>query len=302
MSEPNRSHLPSVPVPILPACSEESSGSGGFFVAAMLDHILPARIPGGALKLLRFLMVAGLALLAGCGEGVDLSLRGAQAPELASDPPSSLRILVIGGTSGTGLETARLALERGHEVIVSARRPERMQLTLPRLQTMKGDITDAASVADLVEGVDAVVIAVGISPTRDPVTVFSTGTANVLQAMKQHSVERLVAVTGIGAGDSRGHGGFFYDTILQRFVLASIYKDKDRMEDLILDSDGNWTIVRPGFLIDDAARKEYRVIEDLEGVVAGDIARADVAHFIVSALEEGSYAQHSVLLTYPAGR
>ncbi|MGK0499930.1 MAG: putative NADH-flavin reductase [Oceanicoccus sp.] len=49
-------------------------------------------------------------------------------------------------------------------------------------------------------GSDAVVIAIGIGPTRKPVSVFSEGTVNILNAMQQNGLERIIVVTGIGAG------------------------------------------------------------------------------------------------------
>ena len=247
--------------------------------------------------LLRILCLACLLIIAACTPKPDTSAWGTQAPVLEQPPSSELRILVIGGTSGIGLETVKLAVQRGHQVVATARRPERMTLTHQNLQTVKSDILDAQSVSTVTGNVDAVVVAIGIPPTREPVSLFSDGTANVLSAMAQHSVGRLVVITGIGAGDSRGHGGFFYDNILQRFLLKTIYEDKDRSEALVVKSATDWTIVRPGFLIDEPAAGRYRVVEDMAGVTAGDIARADVAHFILAALESGQYVQKTVLLT-----
>lgn len=243
------------------------------------------------------LIIFSVIVIAGCGQRADTSLWGEPAPVLADRPTARINILVLGGTSGVGRETVKLALERGHHVVAAARRPERMTMTNTRLRAVRADILDAESVADAIEGIDAIVIAIGIPPTREPVTVFSLGTANVLAAMQHHGVNRLITVTGIGAGDSRGHGGFFYDTILQPFVLKTLYEDKDRSEGLVEGSDTHWTIVRPSFLTDEAARHRYRVISDLNGVTSGDIAREDVAHFIVSAIEAHSHIGRHVLIT-----
>ena len=106
-----------------------------------------------------------------------------------------------------------------------------------------------------------------------------------------------MAVTGIGAGDSRGHGGFLYDNILQPLLLNTIYEDKDRAEALIIDSTSEWTIVRPGFLNDDISKASYRIIRDMRGIISGDISRADTSHFIISGLETNSYIGATVLLT-----
>ena len=63
--------------------------------------------------------------------------------------------------------------------------------------------------------------------------VFSEGTRQVLAAMKGAPGIKLLAVTGIGAGDSKGHGGFFYDRIINPLLLATIYEDENRQEALI---------------------------------------------------------------------
>ena len=155
--------------------------------------------------------VISLALLAGCGgdgskNGDRLASVGDPPTELA--PQSApLRILVIGGTSGTGLQVVKLALARGHIVTAMSRHPDRMTLTHDNLEARKGDILDVAAVKAAVKNKDAVVNAIGIGPTRDPVTVFSKGIKHLLSVMNKRNVKRMIAVTGIGAGDSRGHGG-----------------------------------------------------------------------------------------------
>ena len=40
---------------------------------------------------------------------------------------NSQRILIVGGSSGIGLETARLAAQRGAEVLIAGRNPERLR-------------------------------------------------------------------------------------------------------------------------------------------------------------------------------
>jgi len=235
-------------------------------------------------------------MIAACG-GPDNSTHGEPAPTLASRPPQPLRLLVIGGTSGIGLETARLALKRGHEVAAMARRPERMTLSHPNLILFKGDVTDPIAVDEAVKDRDAVIFTIGMGPTQEPVTAFSTGTKNVLDSMHRFNVGQLVMVTGIGAGDSRGHGTLVYDWFVRPILMDTVYEDKNRSEALLRESTVDWVIVRPGFLNDDAATGNYRVIRDLEGVTAGDISRADVAHFMLAAVEDEEYWGETVLLT-----
>jgi hypothetical protein len=73
-------------------------------------------------------------------------------------------------------------------------------------------------------------------------TINSRGTQNILNAIEKGSNQKLILVTGIGAGDSKGHGGFFYDLILNPLLLAANYADKDRAESIVIVADGDGDI------------------------------------------------------------
>ena len=99
--------------------------------------------------------------------------------------------------------------------------------------------------------------------------------------MKAAGVKRLITVTGIGAGDSRGHGGFLYDAILFPLLLKRVYDDKDVQERIVRSSGLDWTIVRPGMLSNGSATGRYRVLTASKDWRFGVISRADVANFLV---------------------
>ncbi len=209
-----------------------------------------------------------------------------------------MKILIIGATRGIGLQVLQQALAKNNDITVLARFPQKLTVEHKRLQVMQGDIRDNHAVGRATEGQDVVISCIGIMPTRKPVSVFSAGIKNVLESMDKNMVKLLISVTGIGAGDSRGHGGFFYDNIFQPLLLKTIYEDKDRGELLIKDSQLNWIIVRPGFLTNGSMTGTYRVLTDVTDVKAGKISRADVAHFICNQLESAEYLKQTPLLTY----
>lgn len=209
-----------------------------------------------------------------------------------------MKIAVIGATRGIGLALTKLALEQGHEVTVLLRDPTRMALTHPNLHLAIGDIRNQASINAALEGKDAVCTCIGVAPSRKPIDTFSLGARNVLTALKASPEMKFVAVTGIGAGDSRGHGGFFYDKLLQPLLLKAMYDDKDREEALIKSSDANWIIVRPGMLTNGAHTGKYRVLTDMRNVTAGKISRSDVADYILQQLANPTHFKQTPLVTY----
>jgi putative NADH-flavin reductase len=209
-----------------------------------------------------------------------------------------MNILIIGASRGIGLQLLKQSLSAGHNITALARHFQELPQQSERLRAISGDILDKAMVREVMAGQEAVCLTIGVGVTWKPVSVFSRGTQNVLAAMAEHKVRRLLCITGIGAGDSKGHGGFLYDRIFQPFLLKTIYEDKDRQEALIRASDTDWTIVRPGFLSNGPLTGHYRVVTDLAGITAGKISRADVAHFLLGELSDYRYLGQTPLLTY----
>jgi len=209
-----------------------------------------------------------------------------------------MNILIVGASRGIGRQLLEQALAAGHAVTALARAPVKVAGPDERLRTVRGSVLDPATVAAAVTRQDAVCCVLGVKTPWEQPTLFSEGTARLLEAMKKAGVRRLVCVTGIGAGDSRGHGGFLYERIITPLMTKGIYADKDRQEALIRASDTDWTIVRPGFLTNGPLTGNYRALTDLTGVTAGRVSRADVAHFVLDELATNRHLRQTPLLTY----
>jgi putative NADH-flavin reductase len=194
-------------------------------------------------------------------------------------------VLIIGASAGIGLEAVKRALAEGHRVRALARRADSIAVADPALVKLAGDALDRATVERSLEGVEAVIQSLGAPRELGAVLwgtrLFSSATRILVDAMQARGVTRLVAVTGLGAGDSRGHGGLLYDAIAFPMVLKRIYDDKDVQEQMIRASRLEWTIVRPGLLVNGAATGRARALTDPKDWRAGSVTRADVAAFLV---------------------
>jgi Putative NADH-flavin reductase len=208
-----------------------------------------------------------------------------------------VNILVIGASRGVGAHLVTQALAGGHHVTALVRKPSAFRQTDALLQVAQGDIRDQDVVYRVMAGQDAVGLTIGCLPSCMSISLFSTGTVHVLAAMRAHGVRKMVCVTGIGAGDSRGHGGFLYDTFIRPVLLRPMYDDKDRQERVIRESDRDWVIVRPGFLTNGPLTGAYAVRTDLAGVRAGTISRADIAHFMLDQMGTMSCRYMTPLVT-----
>jgi len=211
-----------------------------------------------------------------------------------------MKVLVMGASRGIGLETVKAGLVAGHVMRAMARgvggAPDS-----PRLERIQADAMKPDDVARALEGVDAVVQALGVKITpasvARPASLFSGATDILLRAMPQAGVRRLIAVTGFGAGESR-EAMSMLERIGHDAILGRIYADKGRQEAAIAASDLDWTIVRPGILTNGRQRGVYRVLTAPETWRNGLISRADVAHFVIGALDDPATIRVAPVLIY----
>jgi putative NADH-flavin reductase len=209
-------------------------------------------------------------------------------------------VLIVGASRGIGVETVRLALKAGHSVRAMARSANAVRLHDPKLEKLEGDALDRGMIEHALGGVDAVIQTLGVSPTPERILsgtrLFSEATRILVETMEAKGVKRLISVTGLGAGDSRGHGGLLYDTALWLF-LGRVYADKDAQEWIIRRSRLDWTIVRPTVLTTGPRTGAYRVLVDARDWRSGFISRADVANFLVKQIGDLSLLRKSPVLT-----
>jgi putative NADH-flavin reductase len=79
--------------------------------------------------------------------------------------------------------------------------------------------------------------------------------------------------------------------------LRDIYADKAIGEALIRRSDLDWTIVQPTQLTNGQLTATYRAGESLALRGVPTISRADVAHFIVSQVDQPDYIRKAVIIS-----
>lgn len=210
------------------------------------------------------------------------------------------KVLVIGASRGIGLETVKALLAKNYEVRAFARSTATIPLDDERLEKVDGDALDRRDIDRALEGVDAVIQSLGVSFGPQTVlkgtTLFSTSSRVLVDAMRTKGIKRLIAVTGLGAGDSRGHGGLLYSALLFPLVLKRVYDDKDVEEQIVRASGLDWTIVRPGLLTSGATRGRYQALTDPKSWRAGSISRGDVGEFLARQVEERTYIGQTPVL------
>jgi uncharacterized protein YbjT (DUF2867 family) len=213
------------------------------------------------------------------------------------------KILVIGASQGIGLAVCNTAARDGHTVRSMSRRGTAAAGHDKLIEPFAGDALKPDDVRQALEGIDVVVQALGVAPSLDlilrPVTLFSSATRILLPAMRTAGVRKLVCVTGFGAGDSNAAINIF-QRLPFKALLQNAYNDKSIQEELIVASDLDWLIVRPGVLTNFPASGRYQVLTAPNTWRNGIIARADVADFIVKRISADHLGREKpVVIRYP---
>lgn len=157
---------------------------------------------------------------------------------------------------------------------------------------------DLASVERAMKGQDAVVCVLGSGKSLTS-TIRSEGTNQIIQAMEQNGIRRLICQSTLGAGDSWGNLGFYWKHVMFGFILRKVFADHQRQERYVKQSHLDWTIVRPSAFIDGPKTGTYR-----HGFPGNDktsqlkIARADVADFLLKQLTTDAYLGKTPSLSY----
>lgn len=199
-----------------------------------------------------------------------------------------MRVFIVGASGGVGRQLLEEGSRRGHLLTAQTRTAGKVPRP-PGVNEVVGHPTDPRFLTLHLAGQDAVVFVLGID-SIGKTTLFSDATRALIEAMQRTSVRRLVAVTGIGAGETRGHGGWLYNSIIYPFFTHHRYEDKDRQEALIEKSDLDWTIVRPAAYSERAVSGPLVVLTTIPAdVQLKAISRKEVATFILDELETGMY-------------
>ena len=179
------------------------------------------------------------------------------------------------------------------------RNPQPLPSTQARVVVADLAAADPAALQPAVSGADAVLSGLG-ARTKADAGVAWTGTKAITEAMQASGVRRIVVVSAAPIGTvpspSRPHppkhdpgDGFFMRHLANPLVKAALrehYADLARMEDVLRDSDLDWTAVRPPRLTDKPVTGTYRTAYG-QNIRRGIFAsRADVAHYMLRALDQ----------------
>ena len=221
-----------------------------------------------------------------------------------------MKLALLGATGGVGREILNQALATGHLVTVVVRNPSKLSADV---DVVRLDLAspDGEVLAASLRNVDAVISAIG--PSRAAEAGIAAGaTAAITHAMAGAGVRRLVVISaapvGVVASTHRPNPPRYDpgDDLLMRRLLSPlirrvfrpVYTDLAAMEDLLRDSSLDWTAIRPPRLTNGRLTRTYRTAMDRNVRHGLFISRRDVAHLMLTVLQQHGTVRHAVGVAY----
>ena len=189
-------------------------------------------------------------------------------------------VLIFGATRNTGLEVAKILAERGEPVTAFVRPTSNLEGLVPLgVSYFEGDAMSAEDVAAAISSkkFKAVISTLGGGRGERPPDLV--GTINIVDAMKDAKIKRLLVVTIIGPGES-----MVMVPEPQRERLGRVIELKAEAENYIFDSNLEYTILRPGQLTSNPRSGIIRISEDT--APTGPVTRSDLADMVVQAYDD----------------
>jgi putative NADH-flavin reductase len=209
-------------------------------------------------------------------------------------------IILFGATGGSGKQVVTQALERGYAVTAVIRNPASLAIHHSNLKVTRGDVLQSISFEKEIIGKDVVISCLGTGKDLKPTTIYSRGMENIISAMKNAGVGRLVCISA-GALYTNKEMGIFVralSKIVLQKILKNLYDDMRLMETLVEASGLDWTIVRPARLVNKPRTGNYRTAIQSHLRRPWRIARADLADFMLSSIENKKTFKTKVEIAY----
>jgi len=207
-----------------------------------------------------------------------------------------MKLAIFGAAGATGKELVTQALAAGHQVVAFARDPLRLNIEHEHLTNIHGGLTDQAAIERTVSGTEAVISVLAPrgrgSSKGKPIT---RGMQNILDAMRQQGVRRLIIISTPGASDPNDLPDFRFKVLvtIAKLTDRAAYEEIVNIAATVRASDRDWTIVRVSRLNNNPKSGKVRAGYLGRGQVGANISRADIADFMLKQVQDTKYLRQA---------
>lgn len=210
-------------------------------------------------------------------------------------------LLLLGSTGRTGKWLLEEALERGYHVTVLVRNASKIA-PHPLLTVLEGNPYNAADIQQAAIGCGAVLSALNISrhsdfpwaKLRTPADFLSQTMQNILQT----GIKRVIFTSAWGVAETKPDIPGWFRWLIDHSNIGVAYRDHERQEALLDQSEAQYTSVRPVGLTNSTKTEKIQVtLAQNLPKPSLTISRRSVAKFMLDCLENKSYIRQKPIVS-----
>ncbi|TVZ77344.1 NAD(P)-dependent oxidoreductase [Streptomyces sp. BK340] len=212
-------------------------------------------------------------------------------------------LLVLGGSGRTGTHVLTQAAERGHRVRALVREPSAVQAPAG-VELIQGTPANIDELRRAAQGARAVISVLNNARASDnpwakPVSppMFMTDAArNTLTVMAEQGIRRIALTSSQGAGDDWARLNPLVKAFINLSNIKAGFTDHTGVDQVVRASDTDWTLARAVALTDKPATGPLRAGEARTTTPGRWINRADLARFLLDAVDEETWIRSAPLV------
>ncbi|KAF7719931.1 Uncharacterized protein PECH_005788 [Penicillium ucsense] len=206
-----------------------------------------------------------------------------------------MHALIIGGSGRTGKLVVEELLKREHTVTALVRNPTSMK-DFGKIDVVKGSPTALADVRQAFAHREPDVVVVTLNSPRasespfaapvSPPRLMADSNANVVTAMKEIGVKKVVIMQAFGVGASWPNMACLLRGLMSKTNMSYTYDDHNMTDQEVRESGVTYVMVRPSRLVETEIETVKEWPENGKGVpMMASTSRKSVARFLVDAAE-----------------
>ncbi len=207
-------------------------------------------------------------------------------------------ILILGASGNAGREVVGMAVSLGHRVSAVSRNVSEVLDGSPESVLLKDlDVLDLEGLIEASNGVDVIISCLG--PGSDGnINLLFEGMSCVIAAARANRINRILGIGGAGILDITDGGDLWKNDPKFPSFLKEISSAHEKSWKLLEKSGIAWTFVCPPMMQSGPVTCEYRLGSNSLLPGGFSIRFSDVAHFLVTEIENKEFLNSRVAIAY----
>lgn len=208
-----------------------------------------------------------------------------------------MRILLLGATKGLGKEILKEAIGLGFEINCLVRNTKKFPVEQNNIRVFEGDATSSIDLENAVQDSKIIISTLNVmrknlfpwsNITNDKNTI-SKSSKNIIDISKRKKIKHLISISAWGVNESLDHIPIWFKLLIKNSNLKYPYIDHGKSEKLLLNSNLNWTILRPSALVNFLNNHQVKESISLKNKPSLIISRKSLAKFIINIVDKKNY-------------